>query len=419
MELVKSHWIADQNSIHLSVPFAKIDQANRLVSGFATLDNIDTSDDVVTAEGSKMAFEGFRGNIREMHQPIAAGRMADFREEGFFDKEGNFYNGIWVTARVSEGAQDTWLKVLDGTLSGFSIGGNIVESHSEYVPDLGKSIRFITKYDLVELSLVDNPANQLANVFQIVKNSETSFIKGMMADTKILNVFWCPIDEIAKNSENETETCLSCGTQMQEIGFIEQGGDVAVKTAAAVANFLRQKEDEAVTKKADEAANGEGGVQMSDEIKKDAEAEEVVTTEDVAAEAAVEEAPVEEETDKAEVVEEASVEPDFEKMFDSLRDSVNDAVEKSKEAVDNALETVEKRIADASAAFDAKASELEKSLGELSESLNSIKTEREDVAKRLDALEKSSAVKKSGEVETAPEKKVQKGLWAGTFLSDE
>jgi len=26
---------------------------------------------------------------------------------------------------------------------------------------------------------------------------------------------------------------------------------------------------------------------------------------------------------------------------------------------------------------------------------------------------------KSGEVETAPEKKVQKGLWSGTFLGDE
>jgi hypothetical protein len=348
--------------------------------------------------------------------------MADFREEGFFDKNGQFYNGIWVTVHVSEGAQDTWLKVLDGTLSGFSIGGNITASHTEWVPELGKSIRFITGYDLVELSLVDNPANQLANVFSIVKNSEGSFIKGMIADTKILNVFWCDEDEIAKNSENESEVCLSCNTQMQEIGFIEQGGDVAVKTAAAVANFLRQKEDEAVTKEAD--VNGEGGVQMSEENDKNAEG--VVTSEDVSAEdsanaAATEEvveAPVEGDA-KAEEVVEAPVEPDFEKMFDSLRDSVNDAVEKSKVAVEEAVESVEKRIAEVSSAFDAKASELEKSLGELSESLNSVKTEREDVAKRLDALEKSTAVKKSGEVETAPEKKVQKGLWSGTFLGDD
>lgn len=419
MELTKSHWVADQNRVHLAVPFAKIDQANRLVSGFATLDNIDSSDDVVISDASKAAFEAFRGNIREMHQPIAAGRMVDFKEEEFFDKDGNLYRGIWVTVRVSEGAQDTWLKVLDGTLSGFSIGGNITLQETEWVPDLGKSVRFIKGYDLVELSLVDNPANQLANVFSIVKNSEGSFIKGMITDTRILNVFWCPEDEIAKNSENESEVCLSCGSQMEDIGFIEQSGDVAVKTAAAVANFLRQKEADVVTKQADETAIGEGGVQMSEEIKKDADgagaSEEVVDADAAAAEEVVEEAPVEEAAAE-EVVEEAPVEPDFEKMFDSLRDSVNESLEKSKA---EAVEAVEKRIAEVSEAFDAKASELEKSLGELSEGLNSIKTEREDVAKRLDALEKSSAIKKSGEVETAPEKKVQKGLWSGTFLGDD
>jgi hypothetical protein len=52
--------------------------------------------------------------------------------------------------------------------------------------------------------------------------------------------------------------------------------------------------------------------------------------------------------------------------------------------------------------------------------LEAIKTEREDVAKRLDALESASAIKKSGEVETTePVKKAQKGLWGGAFFSAE
>lgn len=421
MELVKSHWVADTNRVTLSMPIAKVDAENRLVSGFATLDNLDTSDDIVTADASSSAFSRFRGNIREMHEPIAAGRLVDFREDSFYDSNTDkFYNGVYVTAYVSLGAESTWQKVLDGTLSGFSIGGNITDQETEYDSELGKMVRKITNYDLVELSLVDNPANQLANVFSIVKSNEGTMMKGMAVDTHLVNVFWCSTDEIAKNSTNESETCLSCGKSMEQIGWFEKGEDEAVKTAAAVANFLRQKEAD-ITKDA-QSVNGEGGVKMTDEIKKDAEVE---ATEEVDASAAEQvESPVEEEAveevaaeDAASVEEEgvveAPAEPDFEKMFDDLKDSVKESVAKT-------VEAVEAKVADATKAFDEKASEFEKSLGELSEKLEAIKTEREDVSKRLDALEKASAVKKSGEVEnTEPVKKAQKGsFWGSTFFNE-
>lgn len=427
MELLKSHWVADDKRVHLAVPISKVDKENRLVSGFATLDNVDTSDDVVTAEASKAAFSTFRGNIREMHQPIAAGRMVDFVEDEYFH-EGEFYRGIYVTAYVSKGAEDTWQKVLDGTLSGFSIGGNITDQESKFVKDAGpngKTIRFIKAYDLVELSLVDNPANQLSNIFSIVKNNEGSFMKGMVAETTLVNVFWCQQDEIAKNSTDETANCLACGNTMEQIGWFEKGEDNAVKTAAAVADFLRQKEAKNATEQTN--ANGEGGVNMTDE-KKDTEtgAEDVVTSDDVVnaeevnaeevaegAQVAEDSAEVAEEQEakreeQAEAVEEVNADPDFEKMFDDLKSSVKDSIEK-------AVKSVEEKVV----AADAKFSELEKSFEQLSDELNSIKETREDVAKRLDALEKSSAIKKSGEVETEPVKKAQTGLWSGAFLDGE
>lgn len=432
MNLQKSHWVADENRVSLSVPIAKVDQENRLVSGFATLDNIDTSDDVVTAEASQSAFAAFRGNIREMHQPIAAGRMVDFKEDEFYHN-GEFYRGIFVTAYVSKGAQDTWEKVLDGTLSGFSIGGNITDQETKFVKDAGtdgKNIRFIKGYDLIELSLVDNPANQLANVFSIVKSATGTLMKGMVADTTIINVFWCPKDEIAKNSTNESENCISCGSKMEQISWFEQGEDNVVKTAAAVADFLRQKEDNnAVNKQADD--HGEGGVDMGEDNKTDDVETDVVTTDNVVdaeegnaeeiAEGAQEPEDSNEESEKqiaereaqAEAVEEAQVDPDFEKMFDDLKNSVKDSVAKT-------VETVEAKVAEATAAFDSKAAEFEKGLDSLREELNAVKDSREDVSKRLDALEKASAIKKSGEVETIePVKKAQKGLWSGTFFDGE
>jgi hypothetical protein len=56
-------------------PLAKVDVERRTVSGFATLDNVDKQADIVTTEASLKAFSKFRGNIREMHQPTAVGKM--------------------------------------------------------------------------------------------------------------------------------------------------------------------------------------------------------------------------------------------------------------------------------------------------------------------------------------------------------
>jgi hypothetical protein len=270
MDIVKSQWGVSGRRIHIGVPIEKIDHERRLVSGWATLDNVDKTDDVVTAEASARAFERFRGNIREMHQPIAAGRMVDFREESFYHREDDtFYSGIYVTAYVSKGAEDTWEKVLDGTLSGFSIGGNIKEESVEYIPELERAVRFIHDYDLIELSLVDNPANQLANVFEIVKSEDGSkTMKGMAVDTELVNVFWCEADEVAKNSPEESLDCHVCDTSMEQIGWIERGMGEVEKTVSLVNDFLSKKEEET------ETTLGEGGVEVTDKTEKNEAATE-------------------------------------------------------------------------------------------------------------------------------------------------
>ena len=75
MSIQKAHWQNSEHSMHLSFPIAKVNREKRTVSGFASLDNVDRHGDIVTADASKKAFERFRGNIREMHQPIAVGKM--------------------------------------------------------------------------------------------------------------------------------------------------------------------------------------------------------------------------------------------------------------------------------------------------------------------------------------------------------
>lgn len=83
----KAHWNSDGENLRLSMPLTKVDEQRRIVSGFASLDNLDKQMDIVTSEASMSAFAKFRGNIREMHQPSAIGKMVDFKEDKYFDPE--------------------------------------------------------------------------------------------------------------------------------------------------------------------------------------------------------------------------------------------------------------------------------------------------------------------------------------------
>ena len=221
MIISKANWNTDGDNLRLSMPLTKVDKERRIVSGFASLDNIDKQDDIVTAEASMEAFAKFRGNIREMHQPLAVGKMVSFKEDKYFDPESKkFYSGVFVSAYVSKGAQDTWEKVLDGTLTGFSIGGRMNKWDDAYDEKADKAIRVIKEYDLVELSLVDSPANQFANIMSVEKVDGLDVIK---ADETVLeNVFYDKESGIVLLSEEESIMSPVTGTEMKNIGFVEK-----------------------------------------------------------------------------------------------------------------------------------------------------------------------------------------------------
>ena len=203
------------------MPFSKVDKERRTVSGFASLDNLDKQMDIVTAEASMQAFAKFRGNIREMHQPSAVGKMVNFKEDKYFDPEAKkFYKGVYVSAYISKGAQDAWEKVLDGTYTGFSIGGKMNKWDDAYDEKSDSQIRIIKEYDLVELSLVDSPANQFANIVSVEKVDGVDMVKG--DQTVIENVFWDKQSGIVTVSENESEISPVSGELMQNIGFVEK-----------------------------------------------------------------------------------------------------------------------------------------------------------------------------------------------------
>lgn len=454
--LTKSHWVTDGDRLSLSMPLTKVDKENRLVSGFATLDNVDSQGDVVLAEASAEAFARARGNIREMHQPIAVGKVVDFREEELF-YDGEFYRGIYVTAYVSKGAEGTWEKVLDGTLTGFSIGGNIIEASNEFVKEKGKSVRFVKAYDLIELSLVDNPANQLANVFSITKAADGhTMVKGMIADVEVENVFYCATDEIFKSVAAESAECTSCGTEMKNIGWVETGQDRAEKVRDVVTKFLGSN-----------AANneGEGGVENMG-IRKAAEheGEGVITSadatqeedaktplEELKEEAANDnvENKVDEDKDKAEALEEVEnlddptpndehdlgkeaeegaqgidetpdADEEISKKIDSLKDAVQASLEKTRSETTEAVAALEKKLAENAETFMSKVSELEGKFSEFGDELKTAKASVASLEKSLETYNKEGSFKKSGDVgnDEKPEPVQKANAWSGAFSID-
>jgi hypothetical protein len=214
----------DGSSIHLSMPISKVDVEKRMVHGFATLDNVDRQNDVVSMDASVKAFEQFRGNLREQHDSRkAVGRVLSFERKEYFDpSSNNTYKGVFVSAYVSKGAQDTWEKVLDGTLTGFSIGGRILDYENKVDKDEdGQAVRIIKDFELMELSLVDSPANQLANILSVEKLGDDTVTTGFVSNIELENVFWCPTDKIAVTEKNDSASCPICSSDMNEIGWVE------------------------------------------------------------------------------------------------------------------------------------------------------------------------------------------------------
>jgi len=427
MLINKSNWVTNGDSVRLSMPIGKVDIERRMVSGFATLDNIDKQGDIVTTESSVQAFKNFRGNLREMHQPSAVGKIVSFKEDKYFDpNDKKFYSGVYVSAYVSKGAQDAWEKVLDGTYTGFSIGGNIKTWDDAFNEDMDKTIRVIKEYDLFELSLVDSPANQFANIVSIEKQDGHNVISGLISKVDTENIFYDSESGMVIISDAEAVNHPVTEKQMKNIGFVEKNDN----EKAEMIKFLV------------DSAKGISTIKITKEVNPmtettEASVDAVVENVEVAPEA--QPAAVEETTA---VVEEAVVADEalIAKSDDGSADSpvANAAVEEETPAVDAVLEVKEElakaisginesltnAFGDLAATIKSlheQVAAVTKSIDVVTSEVNNIKGNFNEFGKRVDAVEQDTAFRKSGdlgEIVQFEPTKVQKSLWGGRFLTN-
>jgi hypothetical protein len=412
------------------MPLTKVDKEKRIVSGFASLDNLDKQDDIVTTEASMAAFAKFRGNIREMHQPSAVGKMVSFKEEKYFDTESKkFYKGVFVSAYISKGAQDAWEKVLDGTYTGFSIGGRMNKWDDAYDEKADKTIRVIKEYDLIELSLVDSPANQFANIVSVEKVNGVDTLTGSSANLVVENVFYDSESGLVTLSANESELSPVTGEEMKNIGFVEKNDSektemikFLVDSAKGIRTIKIAKEDNPMTEETTavvdapvaKAAEVVNEVEVAPEAPAEAVAKSLEVTEEVVAEksdAVVEEvsAPsIEEVTEKADeaIIEVATATAEVAKAVSEIQNSVT-----------NALSDLAATVKAMQANVDA----ITKSLESVTEEVKEVKGSFNEFGKTVDAVVADTAFRKSGDlgeiVQESP-KVIQKSLWGGRFLTN-
>jgi hypothetical protein len=146
-------------NLRLFAQISKIDEARREVTGVATSEVVDKDGEVFDYETSKPYFKSWSaeiskatdgnslGNVREMHEPSAVGKLTAIN---FDDQQ----KEIVVIAKIVD--DPAWNKCLEGVYTGFSIGGQYVKTWKD-----GEIIRYTAKP--AEVSIVDNPCNPSAH----------------------------------------------------------------------------------------------------------------------------------------------------------------------------------------------------------------------------------------------------------------
>lgn len=169
------------------IPISKVDTERREVWGWGAVEEPDQANEVLDYNSSKPNFVAWSaqaqkrsggrsfGNLRAMHQPIAAGKLIAFQPN---DQK----KGVWVGARIVD--EGEWNKVQEGVYTGFSVGGRYLRRW----PD--SSQPGLVRYTAMptELSIVDSPCIT-SSTFDVIKGdhlTKAQFHPGNGANVLIL-----------------------------------------------------------------------------------------------------------------------------------------------------------------------------------------------------------------------------------------
>jgi hypothetical protein len=208
--------VAAAESVWLTLPVTKVDQANWRVTGVVTSETVDHQGEIVDYEAAKALFTdgSWPGNIREMHKADAVGKRVSVECD-------DVTKTIALTAQISKGAPQTWAKVLDGTLSMYSLGGKAAKRVVEKIAAGATATRMYLG-QLVEVSLVDNAANPESR-FDIVKSVDGQLVDAQPPepDDPIAKAAIALVDAVTKAADDKEKHKTASGAEGKKYAGVD------------------------------------------------------------------------------------------------------------------------------------------------------------------------------------------------------
>lgn len=159
----------------ITVPITKIDDEEQMVFGWASTPDIDSDGEVIKSEALEKALPNYMKfpTIREMHQAKAVGttKQAEVTKKG-----------LYIGAKIV--SKEAWELVKEGVYKAFSVGGNVIKRVGNVIQEM----------ELIEVSLVDVPANKAA-VIEVFKNGKLT--KDAESAYSLANLVICVKDMIS------------------------------------------------------------------------------------------------------------------------------------------------------------------------------------------------------------------------------
>jgi hypothetical protein len=192
---------ANMKSMNLFAQIAKIDESKHEVWGVATAEIVDKEGEIFDYQSSKPYFKCWSdeiakategkslGNVREMHEPSAVGKLVAIA----FDDD---LKQIRVGARIVDSV--AWQKCMLGVYTGFSIGGAYVNAWKD-----GEYVRFTA--NPVEISVVDNPCVPGAH-FTAVKADGTCEVRKFTHDAASTRLAFTEMKKIPGDPRSGVKT---------------------------------------------------------------------------------------------------------------------------------------------------------------------------------------------------------------------
>src|SRR3990167_8170089 len=222
------------------------EEGDRIIEGFVTTNDLDTSGDIVTEEAIDKAIPLFleRPILLFNHKPdIPIGTILEARKEK--TKDGKV--GIWIKALISKTEDGFWQKIKERVLNKFSIRFLVPKADviAEWDNTLKMVVRKILSFLPLESSLVPVPDNAKAAVLSWY--IQKAFDMDMEEEEKTKGGF--SMDELAKLKEEmsveftkQIETITSQFAADKET-LTKQLSDVTDKLAMMEQKELKEVED--------------------------------------------------------------------------------------------------------------------------------------------------------------------------------